>query len=320
MIDSFSRKINYMRVSITDRCNLRCAYCMPEDVESISHDDVLRFEELLHLCSIMARLGAKTIRVTGGEPLVRKGCVGFIEELKKLDGLENVTLTTNGILLSKNLDRLVAAGLDGLNISLDSQCPEIYKKITGVDAYAQVMDAIKQAVHAGMRVKVNCVPIKGVNDSQILPMAALPLTMPIDVRFIELMPTGAGGDMKGISLDEVTEIIRGAHPNLEVDDSFHGFGPARYLKSADMLGSIGFISSMSEIFCAGCNRVRLSSEGFLTLCLHHNKGLSLRELLRGGASDEEIETAILQSISEKPEKHHLLENEIGLKDMSKIGG
>lgn len=319
MRDAFARKIDYMRVSITDRCNLRCGYCMPEDVPFMAHDDIMRFEELLRICSIMAGLGVKTIRVTGGEPLVRRGCFEFIKALKEMPGIENVALTTNGVYLEQHLEGFAAMGLDGLNISLDSLSPEIYSQITGFDAFNKTWDAIVKAVDLGLRVKINCVLMKGINDSQILPMVALLEQMPIDVRFIELMPTGFGKNLDSMAKEEILGIIQEHYPNLEEDYSKHGFGPAKYFKASGMKGSIGFISAVSDIFCATCNRIRLSSEGFLLLCLHYSDGIDLRAMLRGGASDEEIAAAIKESIKHKPEKHSL-DKQTELKHMSKIGG
>jgi cyclic pyranopterin phosphate synthase len=292
---------------------------MPEDLPNIDHDDILRFEETLQICAIMAELGVKTIRVTGGEPLVRKGWLDFIKNLKEIDGIENITLTTNALLLGEYLEELAALGLAGLNISLDSLDAGIYKQITGFDAFHDVFSAINRALELGLRTKINCVPMSGINDSQILPIAALAETLPLDVRFIELMPTGAAGLLKGIPTDEIYEIIRGKYPSLANDDSWHGFGPAKYFKGSGMMGSIGFISAISEIFCANCNRVRLSSDGQLILCLHQNQGLDLRKMLRGGASSQEIKEAVIDCIKIKPEKHSLHEK-AGFRQMSKIGG
>ncbi|MCL2621004.1 MAG: GTP 3',8-cyclase MoaA [Defluviitaleaceae bacterium] len=317
--DRFARKIDYMRVSITDRCNLRCAYCMPEDVECIRHENVLRFEEYLRLFEILAELGIKYVRVTGGEPLVRKGWLDFVKALKVINGIERVTITTNAVLLEQHLDELAKIGLDGLNISLDTLDPQTYHKITGFDVFGQVWSSINKAVELGLKVKLNCVPIKGVNDGEILKMVTLPRTLPIDMRFIELMPTSVSGDLEGVATEDILEAVKMEYPHLAGDDTIRGFGPARYYKTPDMLGSLGFISPISHEFCSGCNRIRLSSDGFLTLCLHHSVGLDLRGLLRGGAGNAEISSAIVEAVNNKPERHHIGE-EIGLKHMSKIGG
>ena len=319
MTDTFGRKIDYMRVSITDRCNMRCAYCMPEPVPSMPHDDILRFEEVLRLCRIMAKLGVTTMRITGGEPLVRKGWLDFAKNLINTPGLKQVNLTTNAVLLGEYLEDVATLGLSCINISLDSLCPDIYRQMTGFDMFAKVWDSINKALALGLKLKINCVPVRGVNDSQILPLADLAQTMKIDVRFIELMPTGVSKDFLGITTEEILKVLAAKYPDMIPDRDIRGFGPAKYYRTPGGKGCIGFISAGSEIFCTGCNRIRLSSSGFLTLCLHHSKGIDLKKPLRSGASDHEIEDAIKQSVSEKPERH-FFQKETGLEFMSKIGG
>ena len=319
MTDAHGRKIDYMRVSITDRCNLRCAYCMPEPVPSMPHDEILRFEEVLRLCHIMTKLGIKTIRITGGEPLVRKGWLDFLRKLKAIPGLSHVALTSNAALLGEYLEDLASLGISGINVSLDSLCPRIYRQITGFDVFAKVWDNINKALAFGFMLKINCVPIRGVNECQILKLSDITQTLPLDVRFIELMPTGTNNSLAGIKTEELLETIAVKHPSLKPDKSRRGFGPAKYYRINGSKGCIGFISARSEMFCASCNRIRLSASGFLTLCLHHAKGIDLRGLMRGGASDGEIEGAIKQGISDKPEKH-FFQSETGLMHMSKIGG
>ena len=319
MTDSLGRKINYMRVSITDRCNLRCAYCMPEPVPSMPHDDILRFEEVLRICRIMAGLGIETVRITGGEPLVRKGWLDFAKKLAEIPGINDVTLTTNAVLLGEYVEDLAELGLSGINISLDSLCPDIYRRMTGSDLFAKVWESINNALQLEIRLKINCVPIRGVNERQVLPLAELTITKPLDVRFIELMPTGINQGYVGIKTEEILEILNAKYPSLKIDDSRRGFGPAKYYTIESGRGSIGFISAASETFCVGCNRIRLSSSGFLTLCLHHSKGLDLRAHLRSGVCDRQIEDAIIQSVNEKPERH-FFQTHTGLEFMSKIGG
>ena len=319
MTDAFGRKIDYMRVSITDRCNLRCTYCMPEPVPSMSHDEILRFEEVLRLCHILAHLGIKTVRITGGEPLVRKGWLDFMRNLIKIPGLKHVVLTTNAVFLEEYLEDIASLGLSGINISLDSLCPEVYHQITGSNEFAQVWKSINKALTLDLKLKINCVPIRGLNESQILPLVDLTQNMKLDVRFIELMPTNSGKGHVGIKTDDIMEILTAKYPNLIPDTTERGFGPARYYRIKGNKGSLGFISASSENFCAGCNRIRLSPGGFLTLCLHHSRGLDLRGILRNGASDQEIENAIKLSVNKKPERH-FFQSETGLNHMSKIGG
>ena len=323
MRDAFGRVIDYMRVSITDRCNLRCKYCMPEDLPFIHHDDILRYEEILRVCAAAARLGIKTIRVTGGEPLTRKGCVDFIRALKAQPGIENVTLTTNGVLLEPYLDELAGLKLDGLNISLDSLNQDTYLRITGQDGFKKVWRSLNRAIEVGFRVKINCVLVKGVNETEILPFARLAEELPVDVRFIELMPTGEDAGLEGVSTEEVMGVLADKYPDLSPDASKHGFGPARYYTCGLFKGGLGLIDAISSHFCSECNRLRLTSEGFLKLCLYHNDGLDLRPMLRGGAGDGEIGAAIENAVLRKPEHHSFRDGsgiDGGINKMSRIGG
>ena len=323
MRDAYNRVIDYMRVSVTDRCNLRCGYCMPEGISLISHDDVLRYEEIIRLCAAAARAGVRTIKVTGGEPLARKGCVDFIKTLKTLPGVRQVTLTTNGVLLEPDdIDELAGCGLDGLNISLDSLNPETYRRITGRGEFHRVWRAFESAVDAGLRVKINCVPIKGVNDGEIIHIAGLAEAFPVDVRFIELMPAGAGGGFRGIPGGEILRIISGEYPGLRPDGSPRGFGPARYFSGGGLKGSIGLIDPVTHSFCEGCNRLRLTSDGQLKLCLYHDDSLDLRGMLRTGAGGDEIEAAIKRAACQKPKAHLFGEEDSGggIKNMPQIGG
>jgi len=319
MTDSFSRTIDYLRISITDRCNLRCKYCLPSDFTNYPHKEILQYEEFLRLCTIMAQLGVETFRVTGGEPLVRKGCVQFIQQLKATPGVKKVTITTNGILLGNYISDLVNAGLDGLNISLDSVCKENYKRITGADALDNVQQALQKAVEYGIPTKINTVIIKGVNNHEILPIVALAEKLPINVRFIELMPTMANTKMQGVSHADVLQVVASHYDDLTPDSSIYGAGPARYYSSKRLTGKVGFISPLNQHFCASCNRLRISSTGFLRLCLHHPHGVDLKQLLRSGATDDEIKHAILTSTLKKPQQH-FLQSETNVQDMSKIGG
>lgn len=319
MRDSFGREINYMRISITDRCNLRCNYCMPNELPPLSHQDILRYEEILKICSVAANIGIRTIKVTGGEPLVRKGCIPFLQVLKSTPGIDRVTLTTNGILLAQYIDELVKMKLDGVNISIDSLNAENYRHTTGSDSFSAVWTSLNDAVQSGLHVKINCVPIRGQNDKEIIPLARLTEILPIDVRFIEYMPTNESESFSRITGAEILNRLSKIYPDLAPDESSHGSGPARYFKSDKMQGSIGIIDAFENTngcFCPDCNRIRLTSYGFLKLCLFHEDGLDLRKLLRNGASDSEIETAIISAIHQKPAQHQFG----SIKNMSKIGG
>jgi len=321
MLDLLGRDIDYMRISITDRCNLRCKYCMPEDgVRLISHGDVLSYEEILRLCGAAVKAGIRNFKVTGGEPLVRRGCMRFLSELKSAPGIENVTLTTNGVLLEPHAGDLAKMKLDGVNISLDSLRADTYMQITGRDGFPAVWRSLNKAVEAGLRVKINFVPLAGQNDEEILPVARLAESLPVDVRFIEFMPaTGAGMGFERVDGAVILERLLEAYPDLAQDERRRGFGPARYFKSSKMRGSVGLISAVGDCFCPDCNRVRLTSDGFLKLCLFHDDGLDLRRMLRSGADDNEIEAAFAGAVRRKPERYPT-GPDTGIKNMSRIGG
>lgn len=321
MKDHMGRKIDYMRVSITDRCNLRCRYCMPEDLPQLPHSDILRYEEILRLCALAGSLGIRTIKVTGGEPLARRGCMDFLTRLCKIPGIENVTLTTNGVLLEHYIETLAGLGINRINISLDTLNPDTYRQITGKDSFDAVWRSFQAALGAGLRLKINTVPIRGVNDNELAEIAAIAEQYPVDVRFIELMPTGGGSDTGRITGEEVLDRLRQKY-DLVPDCEVHGFGPASYYHSGELQGSIGLITAVSNHFCSGCNRVRLTSEGYLKLCLYHDDGVDLRSMLRGGSSDIEMMEAMSDAISRKPAKHcfEVTDATHGIRNMSKIGG
>ncbi len=322
MIDSYQRKIEYMRISVTDRCNLRCKYCMPSDPPYIPHEAILRYEEIVRIAEAAAKLGIRHLKVTGGEPLVRRGCVDLIASLKKIPGIEHVTLTTNGVLLEQHLERLKEIGLDGINISLDALDPEIYEGITGRDEFDQAWKGLLESLRLGFKVKLNCVPLEGHNGGQLLALAELAKTYPMDVRFIEMMPIGYGQFFAPIKGEDVYQMIKAGYPDLEEDGQQRGFGPARYYTSDAFIGSIGFIDAMSHNFCATCNRVRLTSEGFFKLCLYHDNGVSLRDLLRSGAADDTVVAVMRDAILKKPLRHEFRTGIVAEEPraMSQIGG
>jgi len=293
---------------------------MPDGIPLISHKDVLRYGEILELCKAAVKVGIKNIKVTGGEPLARKGCIKFLRDLKALPGIEQVTLTTNGVLLEPYIDEMRQIGLNGVNISLDSLNPDTYRQMTGSDCFSTVWQALCKTVKAGLRVKLNCVPISGQNDGEIVAIARLAEQMPIDIRFIEFMPSGAGLGFEGVPGEEIINRIQEAYPDLEGDPKRRGFGPARYFKSPQMQGSVGLIDAIGSCFCPGCNRVRLTSEGFLKLCLFHEDGVDLRELLRSGTDTAAIEAAFENAVRNKPERHCIIDADGSINNMSRIGG
>lgn len=269
MRDQFERNINYMRVSVTDRCNLRCVYCMPKDgVQQISHDEILTFDEIARVCRIGAELGISRIKLTGGEPLVRKGIEDLAEMICRIPGIEQVTLTTNGILLKDKLPALKKAGISAVNISLDTMDRAQYQELTGKDCLLQVMEGIRAALEQGMRVKINCVALNECNEFQWGKLAALAKEYPLDVRFIEMMPIGLGkayqGSMQEVIQKNLENIYGAAKPD---SGGVRGNGPAVYWEFPGIQGKIGFISAISHKFCRDCNRIRMTAEGFVKPCL-----------------------------------------------------
>lgn len=320
MIDRFGRTIDYLRLSVTDRCNLRCRYCMPHDVPFVEHESILRFEEILRVCGIAARLGIRHLKVTGGEPLVRKGCAQLVSRLKAIEGIETVTITTNAMLLNRYLPQLADAGLDGVNISLDTLNRERYAAITGTDGLPTVLEAVDSALAAGIRTKINCVPLASTPMDELLEVVALAEARPLDVRMIEMMPIGSGADFASADLEELLRRLNEKYPDLHESDRKRGFGPANYYESTALRGSIGLIRAVSRSFCDRCNRIRLTSEGYLKLCLCHGTGVDLRALLRNGADDERLYTVMEQAIFSKPAQHSFGAAVSETRAMSQIGG
>ena len=309
MLDQYQRKIEYVRISLTDRCNLRCRYCMPEEgVEKLRHADILNFDEILRVVRAMAGLGVRKVRLTGGEPLVRRGIVDLVRELKSIDGIEQIAMTTNGVLLDELAEPLIQAGLTSVNISLDTLQPETFASITRRDMFARVQEGMAELQRLGLQdLKFNCVPIQKVNEAEIPALVGLASKHAVKVRFIELMPIGCAYAVgyKGVKMAEVKRRIEQAYGKLvPVEREFSRMaGPAVYYRLPGFVGQVGFIDAVDHKFCSTCNRVRLTAEGFLKLCLNARTGLDLRSLLRNGISDEELQTAIQQAIYHKPEEH-----------------
>ncbi len=305
MNDSFGRKLNYLRISVTDRCNLRCRYCMPPGgVPFIPHDEVLSFEEILRLGRIMAGLGVNRLRLTGGEPLVRKGVVGFAEKLSKIDGIEFMGLTTNGVLLEEMAPALYAAGVNGLNISLDSTDPARYAALTGFNKLERVMRGLHRALELPfLSVRVNCVLSGQSILDDWLGVVALAKTLPVDVRLIEWMPMGGEDSGRLVRAAGALAAIEERYGAPQPAASPAGQGPATYYSLPGFTGRLGIIPAMSHSFCAACNRIRLTATGELKLCLFYDTGMALKPLLRGGASDGDIRAAVLGAVAQKPARH-----------------
>ncbi|MDR1574949.1 MAG: GTP 3',8-cyclase MoaA [Treponema sp.] len=330
MTDAFGRVIDYLRLSITDRCNLRCVYCMNEEgVEWKPHSSMLSFEETLRLCRIMAGMGIRKVKVTGGELLVRKGAVDLVRQLKAVAGIEQVSITTNGVLLDRYLEELAAIPLAGINISLDTLNAETFHSITRReqgDWPGAVLKTMEQARLLGIPVKINCVPLKNINEDELCDIAALAKKTVKAVRFIELMPIGCAGELKPISGTELRLILERRFGALRPVREKPGNGPAAYYAVSGFSGLIGMINAVSEGFCESCNRLRLGSGGLLQPCLSSDIGLDLRSLLLSGASDSDLAGAVRELVGRKPPGHSFSgiygnrrESHAG-KAMSRIGG
>lgn len=325
MRDRFERTINYMRISVTDRCNLRCRYCMPDGITKCSMQEILTYEEIIEIAEAAEDCGITRFKVTGGEPLVRRGVETLVCSLKELPLTEQVTLTTNGVLLKEKLPALVKAGLDAVNISLDTTDREKYRQITGSDSLPQVMRAVRASVEAGIRTKINAVLISGCNEEAFLPLVQMASELPVDVRFIELMPIGEGRSNRGMDNRTLIEKLYATFPGTVPDPAPRGNGPAVYYAVPGFTGRIGFISAIHGKFCDSCNRVRLTSTGFLKQCLCYEDGADLRAILRSGKETGRrtiLAEAIRSAASGKPEAHSFDRPELITEKhrMSGIGG
>ena len=327
LVDTYKRKIDYLRISITDRCNLRCVYCMPpEGIELVESTEILRYEEFLRLVRIAASHGVKKVRITGGEPLVRKGIAEFLKDLSSIPGIEDLSLTTNGVLLKGFARKLKDAGLKRVNVSLDSMNRERFMKMTRGDNLNDVLSGLKESQDAGLRpVKLNAVVIKGFNDDEIEDFAKLSLKEPYHIRFIEYMPfdSEAGWQKdKCITAKQIMDRISAIGEIEPVKDPSGGAGPARRYKFKDAAGEVGLISPVSEHFCGSCNRLRLTADGKLRLCLFSDVEIDIKKALRDGSSDSVIEDLLFKAVHEKPERHHINENIFKKcsRTMSLIGG
>lgn len=320
--DSFQRKIDYLRVSLTDRCNLRCFYCMPkEGVEWQAPQEILRYEEIERIIGVALKLGINKIRLTGGEPLVRKNILPFIKRIAKMDGLKDLAMTTNGVLLAEKAEALKEAGLKRVNISLDTLNYAVFKEISGFDKLEDVLTGIEKALEVGLTpLKINMVLMKNVNEEDALELAQWTKEKPIHVRFIELMPIGGAGKNCFLPVQVLKERIE-AEEELIPAKAPSGAGPAVYYAFPKAVGTIGFITPLTNHFCHQCNRLRLTSDGKLRPCLMSALEVNIKEKLRQGASDDELVEIFQQVTNLKPEGHHLEKEEYkGKRRMSQIGG
>lgn len=318
MIDSYGRNINYLRISVTDLCNLRCRYCMPEEgITKIHYNEILRLEEIYELAKTFVSLGVNKIRITGGEPLIRKGIVNLVENIGKLKGINDFAMTTNGILLKKHAKALKDSGLNRVNISLDTLNEKKYYDITKGGCLKDVLEGIEEAKRVGLTpIKLNVVLVGGFNDNEIENFVSLTKDEEIDVRFIELMPIGQAKDWsldKFISNKVVLEKVRELEEITKEDMS----SPAKYYKLPNGKGKVGLINPISCKFCDNCNRVRLTADGKVKPCLHSNAEIDLRTPLRSG---EDIKKIIVDLVKDKPKEHNLEGGEYINRNMIAIGG
>lgn len=318
MKDSYGRIINYLRISITDKCNLRCKYCMPEDgVHKIGHSEILTYEEIEEIARVFVSLGIDKIRITGGEPLIKKGILSLIKNIGEIENLKDFAITTNGILLKKYAKDLKELGVNRINISLDTLNSEKYKEITRGGDLNKVLEGIAEAKKVGFApIKLNVVLIGGLNDDEIEDFVKLTIEDDIEVRFIELMPIGQAKNWaldkfisNKIVLDKVKELREVPYQDIS--------SPAKYYALPNSKGKVGLINAISCKFCSTCNRVRLTSDGNLKLCLHSNEEIDLKIPLRKG---EDIKKIIINAIERKPEAHNLEKGECIVRNMGSIGG
>lgn len=296
-----------MRVSITDRCDLRCRYCMPDGCDKVPMPQILTYGEIVRVCKAASALGIRKIKITGGEPFVRLGCTDLIRDIKAIRGIDEVTVTTNGQTLCRYMDELKEIGIDGINISLDTLDPERFRYITGGGVLDRTLDAVDVSADSGIRTKVNCVPQKGFNDDELIPLADMAFEKGIDVRFIEMMPIGAAHVEKGISNEDILRRLLRKWPDLVPDDRIHGNGPAIYYRRTGYHGGIGLISALHGVFCGSCNRIRLTSQGQIKPCLCYEDTTDLRPYLRDTEADGRDDALLTEKLREaillKPEAH-----------------
>jgi cyclic pyranopterin phosphate synthase len=322
--DSFQRPINYLRISVTDRCNLRCVYCMPEEgVSLMMHDDILSYEEMFRVVEVAAEMGIDRVRLTGGEPLVRAGVSELVRLIAGIDTINDIAMTTNGILLPLYAFELKEAGLRRVNISLDTLKPERFRRITRCGELEDTLKGIEAAHAAGLEpVKINMVVMAGINDDEIPDFAAKTITEGWHVRFIEHMPVVDEAPLvpRLVSVSEIRRSIESLG-KLEPCQVTAGNGPAKYFRLPDATGTIGFITPITEHFCYQCNRLRLTADGKLRPCLLSEEEIDIKESLRRGASVAELKSLIEKTVACKPEGHHLAEGKKrNGRPFSQVGG
>lgn len=325
-VDPYNRKITYLRVSVIDRCNLRCIYCQPvKNLKLLDHADILSYEEILKVIRVAAEVGIRKVRLTGGEPLLRRNLLHLVESVCRTPGIEDVSITTNAVLLEEMARPLFEAGIRRINVSLDTLNPLKYAKMTGRECFDAVMRGLQTAEAVGFSpIKVNVVAIRGLNDDEIARFADFSVQKPYHIRFIEYMPIGRDSDWapeKYISSDEIKSKLEALGPLLQVQRSFHD-GPAERYRFESAKGEIGFITPLSHHFCPSCNRLRLTADGRLRPCLFADEEVDIKSPLRSGCNQEDLKRVFQEAIARKPKQHHaeILERGECIRPMSTIGG
>ncbi|MBS9776230.1 MAG: GTP 3',8-cyclase MoaA [Fusobacterium sp.] len=320
MLDLYNRKVEYVRLSVTDRCNLRCIYCMPENNCFFDEEKLLSFDEYKRLLEFFKKLGINKVKLTGGEPLIREGIIDFIESLKKDSKFKSVTITTNGLNLDRHWKRLKDIGIDGINISLDSLDEANYKKITRGGNLKKVLQNIDMILKDNYQnLKINIIPIRNINEHEILDFVELAKNLKIAVRFIELMPIGEASKLGGITREEIVKKLTDKYGE-PIKTINKGNGPADYITFNDFKGNIGFIDAVNHKFCSTCNRIRIDSLGNILLCLHHHNKISSKDFLDGKINEDEFLGLMTNKIYYKPKENTFLNKTQTDTNMNRIGG
>lgn len=322
MKDKYGRTVDYIRISLTDKCNLRCIYCMPSDGNSFfEKEENLNNDEIYKIVKESAKLGIRKVRLTGGEPLVRKDINELIEKIYSIDGIEEIALTTNGMLLEERLEFLHSHGVKSLNISLDTLNEEKFKYITRGGDIHKVFRSIEKGLKLGIKIKINTVVIEDINKNEIIDLINFTKDRDISLRFIELMPIGEGKKFKGVSNEEIMKIIEDNNLETVILERNKKDGPAKYIKIKDYKGKIGFISAMSNCFCEDCNRIRITTDGMLKKCLNWKSDINLKKVIREGKEEKLLET-IKNGIYNKPKMYLFNKQDTNEenRNMNKIGG
>jgi len=306
LIDTYGRTIDYLRISITDHCNLRCIYCVTDEISWVPHEEILRFEEITKIIQVFVEEGIRKVRITGGEPLMRKGLPEFISQISQVQGLEDLSLTTNGVLLSGMAKELKEAGLTRINVSLDTLNPERYRRITGRNFFEQVWEGIQTAKAVGLSpVKINVVAMKGYNEDEILDFVRLTFRESYVVRFIEYMPVNESwDDHQFLSVEKIKKKIESVYPLTSIHGT-RNIGPARVYQVPGAKGEIGLISPLSNHFCGACNRLRLTADGHLRPCLFSDTEIDLKTPLRNGGGMASLRSILDEALKLKPKQHRL---------------